>query len=70
MRDAAMIFDDCERIAGDCVSDGVDIREDSAERCGKNSDAAVPVGEVTLTKKRAGDAVGYRIHLWVEEEKL
>src|SRR5580692_9705991 len=65
-----MIFDDCERIAGDCVGDRIDIREDRTERCGKNGDAAATVGEITLTKKRAGDAVGYRIHLWVEEEKI
>ena len=70
MRDAPMIFDDCERVAGDCVGDRVDIREDRAESCGKNGDAAVTVGEITLTEKRAGDAVGYRIHLRVEEEKL
>jgi len=70
MRDAAMIFDDCERVARDCVGDCVDIREDGAERCGKNGDAAVTVGEIALAKKRAGDAVGYRIHLQVEEEKL
>jgi hypothetical protein len=44
MSDAAMIFDDCERIAGDCVGDRIDIREDGAERCSKNGDAAVTVG--------------------------
>ena len=65
-----MIFDNCERIAGDCVGDRVDIRENGAERCGENRDAAVAVGEISFTKKRAGDAVGYGIHLRVEEQKL
>ncbi len=48
MRDAAMIFDDCERIAGDCVGDRVNIRKNGAERCGENRDAAVTVREIAF----------------------
>ena len=65
-----MIFDDCERVARDSVGDRVDIRENRAECCGENRDATIAVGEIALTEKRASDAVRYRIHLRVEEEKL